>query len=110
MPKISTAGFRPNFTTLTKSQTAINKNAMVIKSPTTNLGHLGIVLHNNKYKSANGNKAWKDPVEPPIEPVKHTVARGEKTDPYEAQEAIRAWREEKDNYTTFLITNEAIKA
>ena len=109
MPKISTTGSRPNFTTLTKFQDALNKNAMVIASNETKLGHLGTVLNSNKYKKVNG-KVWKDPVEPNSEPSKPKTSKGDNTDPYEAQEAIRSWQEKKDTYNTFRLTTEALKA
>ena len=62
MPKISTFGNAPNYTSLNKFQEKLNQNAMAVPSHQShNLGHLGLVIKNTEYTSINNGTAWEDP-------------------------------------------------
>jgi len=110
MPKISTEGERPSYTTLRLFQDAFNKNARSIPSHQShNLGHLGIAIRDTDYLKINRNIAWSDPTEAPTKPSKPTTPAGEVTDPFKAAEAIRAWTEKRDIYMRFVLTQDALR-
>ena len=69
MPKISTTGERPSYTSLRRFQDAFNKNARSIPSHQSHeLGHLGIAIREADYLKINHNTAWVDPA---TAPAKH---------------------------------------
>ena len=109
MPKISTPGNRPTYTSLRLFQDQLDANAMIIPYPKTLLGHLGLVLPPDTYKSVNNGTEWSDPEEPDEEPEEPDTPRNGQTDPYQAQNAIRKWQRATNVYTTFLLTREALK-
>ena len=55
MPKISTPGNRPTYTSLRMFQDKLNDNAMAVPFPKTTLGHLGLILPTETYKAINQN-------------------------------------------------------
>ena len=91
MPKISTPGNRPTYTSLRNFQDHLNDNAMAIPFPKNLLGHLGLVLPQDEYKAANKNKEWNDPADPGDDPDETgVVTRSNSTpDPQEIKAAIR---------------------
>ena len=109
MPKISTPGSRPSYTSLHRFQDKLNANAMAIPYHKTNLGHLGLVLTTETYKNVNNNTAWTDPEEPSDNPTKPSTPKDKQTDPFYAQEAIRKWQRQTAIYTTFKLTQDALK-
>ena len=110
MPKISTPGERPTYTSLRKFQDKINANAIAIPShQSLTIGHLGLVIPDAKYAAANNNTSWADPATPALAPRKPATPTGDLTDPFKAQEAIRAWQQEDNSYNTFCLVKEALR-
>ena len=110
MPKISTTGERPSYTSLRLFQDAFNKNFRSIPSHQSyELGHLGIAIREADYLKINSNIAWTDPATAPSKPSKPTTPVGEVTDPFKAAEAIRAWTEKRDIHMMFILTQEALR-
>ena len=59
MPNISSPAERPSYTLLHLFQTALNKNARSVPSHQSHtLGHLGLTIPEDDYKSLNGNTTW----------------------------------------------------
>ena len=104
MPKISTPGNRPTYTSLRLFQDKLNENAMAVPFPKTTLGHLGLVLPVTTYKAINQNAAWEDPKEPDDDPE-----TPKSTGTFPAQEALRKWQRATNRYNTFILTQEALK-
>ena len=110
MPKISTPGTRPTYTSLRRFQDQLNTNAMTIPFPKTLLGHLGLVLPEDEYKTVNRGTAWTDPQEPAEDPDENGIfTRNSQPDQYQVQHAIRKWQRQTNLYTTFQLTREALK-
>ena len=110
MPKISSPGHRPTYTSLQNFQTILNRNARNVPSHQSHqLGHLGLVIKTEDYKTLNNNTEWTDPTAPATKPRKPNTPAGETTDPFAAQDAIRAWHEERNTWTTFQLTQEALR-
>ena len=110
MPKISTPGQAPSYTSLKTFQVILNRNARRIPSHQSHtLGHLGLVLNEDEYKQLNADTAWTDPSEPDDKPKKPKTTDGNTTDPFHAQNAIRTFQEKKDQWTTFQLTLEALR-
>ena len=110
MPKISTPGNRPTYTSLRLFQDKLDVNAMSIPFPKTRLGHLGLVLPTATYKAVNNNDEWEDPEEPSDNPSQPKLTtKNSQTDPFVAQEAIRRWQRTTNRYATFILTQEALK-
>ena len=104
MPKISTPGSRPTYTSLRAFQDKLNDNAMAVPFPRTKLGHLGLVLPTATFKAINNNNEWQDPEEPPEDPEPP-----KSTGTFPAHESLRKWQNATTRYTTFILTQEALK-
>ena len=110
MPKLSTPGQRPTYTSLRRFQDQLNINAMAIPFPKTKLGHLGLVLSETEYKKVNNNTKWTDPTDPGDDPDDFgIITRNSTPAPLEIKAAIRKWNRETHTYTTFQLTQEALK-
>ena len=59
VPKILMAGERPTYTSLRLFQTVFNKNARAVPSHQSHtLGHPGLTIKEEEYKSLKGNQEW----------------------------------------------------
>ena len=96
MPKISTPGQAPSYTSLKTFQVILNRNARRIPSHQSHtLGHLGLVLNEDEYKQLNANTAWTDPSEPDDKPKKPKTSDGNTTDPFHAQMRYEHFKKRK---------------
>ena len=64
MSSLSTPTKAPSYTTLRAFQRALNHNAMSIYSPQTALGHLSLVISEEKYLKASNNIKVIEPTDP----------------------------------------------
>ena len=72
MPQIATATTRPDYTSITKFQDAINRQALGIRINNSDLGHLAcLVINCTEYASVNNNIVFVAPASPGDDPV-HT--------------------------------------
>ena len=99
MPKISTPGNRPTYSSLRLFQDKLNVNTMTVPFPKTTLGHLGLVLPTTTYKAINNNTEWQAPKEPEDHPE-----QPKSTGTFHAQESLRKWQRATTRYTTFVLT------
>ena len=121
MPRISTASTKPNYTSLKIFQEALDGNALTISCQSTPLGMLALSRSKEDYEKANNGIAFIAPTAPgdsPVVPNRESSTRRsarvagdspsteiesyiEPTDPYKAQEAIRVYTHQQQEFTRY---------
>jgi len=66
MPSLSTSTQAPSYSSLRNFQKALNHNAMSIHSSQTDLGHLSLVITEEKYLKASNQVKFVPPTDPAI--------------------------------------------
>ena len=103
MPQISPNGECPSYTTLREFQDALNRNAMAITSPLDTLGHLGLVVTAEEYKTISPTSdTYTEPAKPSAKPTDPSRTRSSVDNTFDVHEAIRVW---KDEVTVYNIHN-----
>ena len=103
MPRISPNGECPSYTTLREFQDALNRNAMAITSPLDTLGHLGLVVTAEEYKTISPTSdTYTEPAKPSAKPTDPSRTRSSVDNTFDVHEAIRVW---KDEVTVYNIHN-----
>lgn len=105
MPRISSLGARPKYSSLHNFQDKLNNNAMSI--PDTEFGHLALVVSpTNFYKSNN----YTTLVKPQPAGDKPTTKSRENTNPFRVQESIKAWSHKDQAHQNFRQVRKTLKA
>jgi len=122
MPSLSSPSLAPSYQSIRTFQKALNHNAMSISSTQTPLGHLHLVISNEKYLQASENKPFKVPSEPDLVEATADVTPGavtramfdlsssSSTDPTsDTLQAIKAFELQQQTHLKYVATVVALR-
>ena len=119
MPSLSTPTLAPSYTSIRAFQKALSHNAMPIYSSQTQLGHLHLVITEEKYLKANNNTKFQEPTDPdttestdstPGVSTRSMLDISTTSDPTSTTlQSIKAYEYKKQTYLKYVATTIALR-